>query len=125
MGSSWLGLMKHSTADDRGANWLCASRQPSDVLTTETGDGQVDKLLRVVGHDKTEAAPDGPGPSSACGSHPHRERVPRVLLDQATDLGLGERGLTQGRYELGHQRVVGPERTAARFADVEPTGVVG
>ncbi len=47
----------------RGANWLCASRQPGDVLTTETGDGQVDKLLRVVGHDKTEAALYGPGPS--------------------------------------------------------------
>ena len=55
--------MKHSTADERGANWLCASRQPSDVLTTETGDGQVDKLLRLVGHDKTEAALYGPEPS--------------------------------------------------------------
>ena len=47
-------FMKHSTADDRGANGCAPRGEPGDVPTPETGDGQVVKLHRGVGHDKTE-----------------------------------------------------------------------
>ena len=99
MGTSWLGLMKHSTANDRGAHWLCASRQPSDVLTTETGDGQVDKLLRGMGLGKTEAALYGPGQS--------RIRPGMGVCPECRGIGANRRveGL---RAYLGRFRIVGP-----------------
>jgi hypothetical protein len=46
--------MKHSPADDRGANCYAPRGKPDDMRTTESGDGQVVKLHRGVGHDKTE-----------------------------------------------------------------------